>query len=62
MKMENHSIKVKMFDANPDNEPTIYKHFTTSDSVCLTLFSKYISQNKAGIPRVSCPNRHNRYG
>ena len=56
MKMENHLIKVKMFDANPDNEPTIYKHFTTLDSVRLTLFSKYISQNKAGIPRVSCPN------
>src|ERR1700730_9103348 len=40
--MMNHAIKVRMFDANPDNEPTVYEHFATEDSVSL----KYIVLQK----------------
>jgi hypothetical protein len=45
IKMMNHAIKVKMFDANPDNEPTIYEHFATEDSVGL----KYIFVSKLSL-------------
>ena len=38
----NHAIKVRMFDANPDNEPTVYEHFAMEDSVSL----KYIVLQK----------------